>query len=252
MTDCIICFDSIPLSKSVSCGVEKKSLHSLCLTCFKGLVESHANADLADIKKTNGQLRCPHKESAQKGCEKLYSHSLVATSVPSETFIKYMKAQERIIEEKTTAELEVRMKKEMEELMKMDERKRLVHLGRMYITDEVLNLSCPRCKAKFLDFNGCFALTCSRCNCGFCAWCLMDCGVDAHAHVRDCPDNLMPGKDVFGDVTLFETQHALKRRVQVIKYLTESVRDRSIAIEILRSVQPELRDLGIEMSEDEL
>ena len=40
-----------------------------------------------------------------------------------------------------------------------------------------------------LPFNGCFALTCSRqgCGCGFCAYCLQDCGGDAHAHVNAYP-----------------------------------------------------------------
>ncbi|KAJ8601693.1 hypothetical protein CTAYLR_003184 [Chrysophaeum taylorii] len=37
-------------------------------------------------------------------------------------------------------------------------------------------------------FDGCFALKCHRpgCGCGFCAYCLADCGADAHEHVRAC------------------------------------------------------------------
>ena len=49
---------------------------------------------------------------------------------------------------------------------------------RCHIVDRILTLQCPRCNAAFLDFNGCFALTCHRCRCGFCAYCLADCGND--------------------------------------------------------------------------
>ena len=34
-----------------------------------------------------------------------------------------------------------------------------------------------------VDFDGCFALNCSRCRAAFCAYCLADCGKDAHMHV---------------------------------------------------------------------
>lgn len=49
------------------------------------------------------------------------------------------------------------------------------------IIDEILTLRCPRCKQAFLDFDGCFALTCGSCPCRFCGWCLEDCG-DHDAH----------------------------------------------------------------------
>ena len=58
---------------------------------------------------------------------------------------------------------------------------------RMKIVDDILTLRCPRCLQAFLDFSGCFALRCSMCPCGFCGWCLKDCGSDSHSHVmNDC------------------------------------------------------------------
>jgi len=55
---------------------------------------------------------------------------------------------------------------------------------RLKIVDGVLTLRCPRCKTAFMDFEGCFALQWGNgtCRCGFCAWCLTDCGTDAHTH----------------------------------------------------------------------
>ena len=49
-----------------------------------------------------------------------------------------------------------------------------------------MTLRCPRknCRQAFTNYVGCAALTCSRatCGCGFCAYCLADCGTDAHDH----------------------------------------------------------------------
>ena len=39
---------------------------------------------------------------------------------------------------------------------------------------QILTLKCPRCNRAFLDYNGCAALTCDACGCGFCAKCLKD------------------------------------------------------------------------------
>lgn len=61
------------------------------------------------------------------------------------------------------------------------------------VSENVLTLKCPRCRAAFVDFNRCLALTCHRCKCGFCAYCLTDCGKDAHVHVMTCPESVAPG-----------------------------------------------------------
>ena len=45
---------------------------------------------------------------------------------------------------------------------------------RLLLIEECLNIRCPRCKAVFLDFDGCLALPCGNraCGAGFCALCL--------------------------------------------------------------------------------
>ena len=60
---------------------------------------------------------------------------------------------------------------------------------RQTVVEECLTMHCPRCKVAFVDFEGCMALKCGvpSCGCGFCAWCLADCGDDAHKHVAECP-----------------------------------------------------------------
>jgi hypothetical protein len=107
-----------------------------------------------------------------------------------------------------------------------------VELARQHIVDELLTLHCPRCSAAFVDFSGCFALTCHRCSCGFCGWCLGDCGADAHAHVLACPHNAEVGKGgYFGTQTAFQNAQTRCRQRNV----TEYVRGRHIAAACMRS-----------------
>ena len=107
-----------------------------------------------------------------------------------------------------------------------------VEKARRHIVDRLLTLQCPRCGAAFLDFTGCFALTCHRCNCGFCGWCLADCGADAHAHVVHCPQNAANG-DVFGTQQAFQRAQTDRRQREVAAYLAalgEPLRARVVAL----------------------
>eukprot|EP00475_Leptophrys_vorax_P027766 TRINITY_DN39647_c0_g2_i1.p1 TRINITY_DN39647_c0_g2~~TRINITY_DN39647_c0_g2_i1.p1 ORF type:complete len:171 (+),score=28.16 TRINITY_DN39647_c0_g2_i1:312-824(+) len=105
--------------------------------------------------------------------------------------------QESKIVRRLNQEVEDRLQKEFERLMKMDAVDREAECLRRDITEKILNLCCPRCGQAFIDFDGCCALRCSRCGCGFCAWCLADCGVDAHVHVGGCVHNAMADRQVF-------------------------------------------------------
>ena len=56
------------------------------------------------------------------------------------------------------------------------------------VEEELLSDPCPRCgTACESDTRGgeCFSIACD-CGCHFCAWCLTDCGDDAHEHVAHC------------------------------------------------------------------
>ena len=69
----------------------------------------------------------------------------------------------------------------------MSEEQREIKRLRDHVIDELLTLKCPRadCRQPFVDFDGCVALQCSRCNAAFCGLCQEDCGRDGHQHVRD-------------------------------------------------------------------
>ena len=95
---------------------------------------------------------------------------------------------------RTRAEYEARMERLRQELARgADAHTQNISRHRLHIAENILTLKCPRaaCRRAFLDYTGCMALYCA-CGCGFCAWCLHDCGADAHPHVKACPHNLLP------------------------------------------------------------
>jgi hypothetical protein len=114
---------------------------------------------------------------------------------------------------------------------------------RMQIVDDILTLRCPRCKQAFLDFDGCFAISCNVCPCNFCGWCLMDCQGDAHPHVKECHDRHPNAQSYFGTQDQFQ-QAQNKKRIEKLKIF---LKDYSVAnrITILESTQNDLDDLGI-------
>ncbi|KAL6048511.1 Ankyrin repeat and protein kinase domain-containing protein 1 [Balamuthia mandrillaris] len=115
---------------------------------------------------------------------------------------------------------------------------------RRYIIEHILTLQCPRCQQAFVDFDGCFALECNRCNAALCGWCLQDCGTDAHKHVRACSFSFLEGvKGYFGTFEMFKEA---QRRRQV-RWLEEYVGRLPPAEQeqVVASLQQELSDLGI-------
>ena len=62
----------------------------------------------------------------------------------------------------------------------------VVKLLKLPETQDILTLKCQACGQAFVDFDGCFALRCSRCLAGLCAWCGKSCANQtvAHDHVR--------------------------------------------------------------------
>jgi hypothetical protein len=102
------------------------------------------------------------------------------------------------------------------EWARMSEADRARRAKRMYVEERILTLACPRCGQAFVDFDGCFALTCSRDKAAFCAYCLEDCGADAHRHVASCPHNTAKARSVHASSEIFEEAQR-RRRVRMLK-----------------------------------
>uniref|UniRef100_A0A0G4HPK4 RING-type domain-containing protein n=1 Tax=Chromera velia CCMP2878 TaxID=1169474 RepID=A0A0G4HPK4_9ALVE len=179
---CIVCYEVVLCSRVVSCTAP--SPHFLCAPCLNGHVEAltRVDAEYSDVrarfKAGDCKVTCVHV-----GCpSEPFSAPALSRHLSRETHALWEGARAEASEE--------RVRREMEEEFTERLRKALEEGGAQVkvreITEDVLTLKCPRCRAAFVDFAGCAALTCGSCNCGFCGYCLKDCGRDAHNHVPRC------------------------------------------------------------------
>jgi hypothetical protein len=125
--------------------------------------------------------------------------------------------------------------------------------ARTHIEERILTLACPRCGQAFAEsldrergFNGCCALSCARagCGCAFCAYCLADCGNDAHGHVRQCA----LGEGLWSERAGFERAQRARRERSLRAYLAEafgSDADGDLRASVLAEVAPLLREHGL-------
>ncbi len=215
---CWNCLKDFAMSKSIACSVGKgldkddslTCVHSKCVLPYKlqEVAQQHAPTDVYD--------------SLQKLTESVRFDRVLA---------------ERLAEQKRVMDIE---HNRIMAIQNEDERN--AELLCRTIRSDILNLQCPRCHTVFVDFEGCFALTCSKPNCqaGFCAWCLQDCDADAHRHVANCPENSTLS-EVFGTIQSFDKHHRDRRLRLVREHLQrETVTVREL---VMRKLDKELKNL---------
>ena len=263
---CTICFCDAPAAEGISCA----EAHFTCVECFESYVKSEVEKPVGEIRKRDpeGRCLCP-KNTASAGRDRCvavpFADKDVATRLTHETFERFLRARgairETAIGEEMRAEMERRVaeeKKRAEILASEAGSVEKLRLAKQHVVENILTLSCPRCSQAFIDFDGCFALSCGRCRAAFCAYCLADCGKDAHAHVGTCAE----GKDslkaagvgnrrnvgghpatVYGTKQAFEVAQKRRRCKHLALYLERF--DDENREELLTALDDELRDLGI-------
>ena len=233
---------------SLALGVEcEGGAHFVCDECFEQVVKAAAGEDLRVIERREGGVPCPG--CASDGKNVLYTDAAVAKHASAQAFREYHQMRLNIAESRMSMEfdqqLKERLAEEVKRLVMMDEDQRRVWQACRHIADELLTQKCPRpnCRQAFIDFTGCLALSCSRCPCHFCGWCGIDCGTDAHAHVRQCPHKL--GTDpYFAPFADFErAQRGIKSR-KVAAFL--ATLDANTAAAVRKEMRAELRELSVE------
>lgn len=120
---------------------------------------------------------------------------------------------------------------------------------------DILTLKCPRCSQAFLDFDNCFALTCSRptCNAAFCGWCLEDCGADAHQHVTDscCTARTWsPANPLWSTATNFKAAQRERQGPEIQKYIDQV--EPALRADVLEAVGSDLTELGFSVEGERL
>ena len=178
-----LCLDEMSVTQGLECCGTLKHFH--CNECLSGHVMNESSKDLADLKDRQGRVFCSWRKKDIRGnyqCDFAdpFSEAQLASHCSDGVFAAYLQGVAKVTEARLAQDMEAgfeeRMKAERARIEAMTEAELKIDKTRRHIIEEILTLKCPRCEAAFVDFNGCFALTCHRCACGFCAHCLQDCG----------------------------------------------------------------------------
>ena len=138
------------------------------------------------------------------------------------------------------------MESTLEHLLAMDGEQRRVH-GAAERLRQLLTDACPRCHkaVDVVDMDGCCALQCSHCPCSFCAWCLQDCGADAHSHVVRCTRNLAPGRNLFASQQLWRDGRMRSKQDAAMAMLGDLSGTRTRRARVVEAVSKELVQVGL-------
>ena len=212
---CVSCMSN---GGGMSCEGGEKESHFFCHECLK----SKMQACLKDQRTlmVEGSVKCEgggcHGIISLSCLEQLVMRKVVSGEMMKKWNTARQEKREALMK-KVHAEEVARLKEEMT----MDEVTRHFHK----ITQTILNLSCPRCKAAFNDFTGCFALTCGSddnrdfgCGAKFCGWCMEDCGDNAHNHVSKCRFKLSD-QNYHGSKEQFEKAQRIRKMGLLRAYL---------------------------------
>ena len=218
-------------------------------------------------EKRNGNIMCPMFSEAvpkeQRCPAKAFDDRDVARFCEAETFNEYnrqkLALREKQIVEQVEKDFEERLAREKQRAMETSSAEEKLRLAKEHVIEKVLTLSCPRCEQAFVDFDGCFALKCGRCQAGFCAYCLADCGRDAHAHIGGCELGKQVTKwaqknkttvnarghppGTFGSPAAFDESQRLRRLRDLTSYFEN--KEEKFVTQVLDALEKELKDLNI-------
>eukprot|EP01044_Picomonas_judraskeda_P015220 COSAG03_NODE_2521_length_2678_cov_3.516745_1_plen_616_part_10 len=243
--ECIICFEN--KHDGVECDGTPQ--HFCCTECFQEHVAVSCQDEMRKLQMRDGRVFCPccvFPPSDESCRSSPYPGSYIARYCDEKTFDLYQEAQGKLMEARIAREADATVRLRVEaELRQAQEQGGELTKARKCILEEILPLSCPRCKQVFIDFEGCMALTCSGadCGCDFCGWCLADCGTDAHAHVAKCPAKPAGADRYFAQRSEYDKVWNRRRKTMLEAYL--ATKDLPLQTAILNSVRQELADLGL-------
>ncbi len=214
LRNCGVCTDDYNVADCVQCSAG----HIVCKTCFALQITAQTGADVRDeFVRNKCNITCAF-------CKVPFRERDFVSVVSDDAFDALKRARDDVAElraeNRLRGEFEARVERLRQELARgQDAHTQKISRHRLHVAENILTLKCPRatCGRAFIDYAGCMALYC-QCGCGFCAWCLADCGGDAHPHVLACPHNLQRGS-YGGSVEEFKTAHRTRVRPLLLAYL---------------------------------
>ena len=226
--DCLICFEKFMQSSTVRCS----SGHCVCRECFNGYLSASLSDEARLWKERKGEILCVNFM-----CKIPYSVSALLPCLDEQSFEGLIKKKEEIRELAVASVLQEAHQKDLHRL----EKEGSTHFAVRQIQEDILNMKCPRCHLVFHAFDGCFALKCRSCGCAFCAWCLQDCGKDAHSHVAKCKFRTSADA-LYGTEAEFRECHRV-RKIRLIKHYMKQFPLETKDL-LLEKIKPFLVDLN--------
>lgn len=237
--ECIICAEDVELRAGTRCGTR----HFVCDACFGQYIYHKATND-ERMRQEIIVVVC-----AMDGCGLQYGEQQILDHIlhNKDVLMAYQQLQKDLVAQRVRKEEEARyaetLRRELERQAKLSAMEREAEDRKKFISETILTLKCPRCHVAFLDFEGCFALSCGSCPCKFCGWCLKDCGADAHACAKTCGQRY-GGNGYYGTKEQFEERSRARRQAALDEYLNaianEQLKDTLVAL-----IRIEARDLGL-------
>jgi len=225
--------------------------HFTCNECISRQVISMSKDSVGRLRRSKGRIFCPFHGTP--GCKSgpIDDATLCRYHLCNAGFAALQAIKSRLVTQQVQWETQQVEKRKYEsallQQLAMSPDDRAIHVAYTYVVENILTLKCPRttCRQAFVDFEGCFALRCSRCSVAFCAACLCDCDRDAHEHVRKCalmaeaghPGSYFGPKEKFLDI-----QRARKTRL-LCEYMS-SIPDRSLRRGLYARLRPHLTELN--------
>jgi len=230
---CNMCFEEESSLKGIRCP----NTHFTCDECFSGYV-SNVICDNA-LSKGCLEVKCAE-------CIFVFEDHDVCKRLDQKTYQKFDETGKKLREQKAIEEEKKRLEEELQRRQRMGEEERKINDARKTITEDILTLKCPSCKAAFVDFDGCFALSCKSCPCRFCAGCLAPAkDGDGHRHVSECGVCRKAGvRGYFGTFEQFEQIHKT-RRSKLLKEFLERPDMRELAGKVVEAMRKDLEDLKL-------
>ncbi|CAE8651924.1 unnamed protein product, partial [Polarella glacialis] len=245
--NCDCCFDSVPTTAGVFCPGKA---HFFCAGCLANFLVAFKTAEYADQKQGKGRALCPMKDS-----DTPFGDAALVAFVPQDVFDDYLhiriKVAEKGIQEQFEKENAAKIEELKEKLAKATGGSEQMELDkhRLFIMDDIFTLKCPRCKLAFLDYDACSAITCAGCKCGFCSYCLEDCGKDAHKHFFNnnskCPNE---GGPLFIEHKKWLGYQSNRKAQLLCEYLSKV--PEALRKKVADLCAPDAKDLGVAMPQD--
>jgi len=234
---CCVCHCPEPRERGLECTAAER--HFACDECFSLHIQRlEALCEHAD--------KLPEVKCSVPGCTAAFSLREAAKHATELAFEKLLSHVDDLKLVAVQGKFQQWKENFQADFAAKSEKEQLVIAARKHI-EEMMDLRCPKCRRVFDQYEGCAALTCAYagCNAHFCAFCLADCGADAHSHVRGC--SLNPKKNGYF-VSKDEWARIMdsQRREKLNKYwstLAVGVKDALAACATINQI---LRDLRLD------